>query len=103
MLFTMWGLYQFICKNKLRLDVENDFTSLASQKTIVHLTFLFLSQVEMGMKNHEIVPASLIASIASLKYGGCNKVLRELVKHKLLAYERTKSEYKSHTSIYILF
>lgn len=49
-------------------------------------------QVEMGMKNHEIVPVSLIASIASLKHGGCNKVLRELVKHKLLAYERSKSK-----------
>lgn len=45
------------------------------------------------MKNHEIVPASLIASIASLKHGGCNKILRELVKHKLVAYERTKSEF----------
>ncbi|NXB17096.1 RIOK2 kinase, partial [Rhagologus leucostigma] len=47
--------------------------------------------VEMGMKNHEIVPASLIASIASLKHGGCNKILRELAKHKLLAYEQTKT------------
>lgn len=46
------------------------------------------------MKNHEIVPASLIASISSLKHGGCNKILRELVKHKLLAYERTKSEFE---------
>ncbi|XP_053149826.1 serine/threonine-protein kinase RIO2 isoform X2 [Hemicordylus capensis] len=45
----------------------------------------------MGMKNHEIVPPSLIASIASLKHGGCNKILRELAKHKLLAYERTKT------------
>ncbi|XP_039614283.1 serine/threonine-protein kinase RIO2 [Polypterus senegalus] len=53
--------------------------------------FRVLTAVEMGMKNHEIVPASLIASIASLKHGGCNKVLRELVKHKLLAYERTKT------------
>lgn len=44
------------------------------------------------MKNHEIVPGSLVAPIASLKHGGCNKVLRELAKHKLLAYERTKSE-----------
>lgn len=43
------------------------------------------------MKNHEIVPASLTASIASLKHGGCNKILRELVKHRLLAYERTKT------------
>ncbi|XP_053330691.1 serine/threonine-protein kinase RIO2 [Spea bombifrons] len=53
--------------------------------------FRVLTAVEMGMKNHEIVPASLIASIASLKHGGCNKVLRELVKHKLIAYDRTKT------------
>ncbi|NXL48417.1 RIOK2 kinase, partial [Podilymbus podiceps] len=53
--------------------------------------FRVLTAVEMGMKNHEIVPASLTASIASLKHGGCNKILRELVKHKLLAYERTKT------------
>ncbi|XP_063279092.1 serine/threonine-protein kinase RIO2 [Prinia subflava] len=53
--------------------------------------FRVLTAVEMGMKNHEIVPTSLIASIASLKHGGCNKILGELVKHKLLAYERTKT------------
>ncbi|CAM4539887.1 unnamed protein product [Leuciscus chuanchicus] len=53
--------------------------------------FRVLTAVEMGMKNHEIVPVNLIASIASLKHGGCNKVLRELVKHKLLAYERSKA------------
>ncbi|GCC30563.1 hypothetical protein chiPu_0009014 [Chiloscyllium punctatum] len=52
--------------------------------------FRVLVGVEMGMKNHEIVPPSLIASISNLKHGGCNKILRELVKHKLLAYERTK-------------
>lgn len=51
-----------------------------------------LTQVEMGMKNHEIVPVSLLSSIASLKHGGCNKILRELVKHKLVVYERSKSE-----------
>ncbi|XP_067885852.1 serine/threonine-protein kinase RIO2 [Heterodontus francisci] len=53
--------------------------------------FRVLVGVEMGMKNHEIVPPSLIASISNLKHGGCNKILRELVKHKLLAYERTKT------------
>ncbi|CAL8248271.1 unnamed protein product [Merluccius merluccius] len=53
--------------------------------------FRVLTAVEMGMKNHEIVPVSLLASIASLKHGGCNKILRELVKHKLLAYEHTKT------------
>lgn len=57
------------------------------------LYFNLMFQVEMGMKNHEIVPASLIASIASLKHGGCNKILKELAKHRLLAYERTKSKY----------
>lgn len=60
----------------------------------IHVNFP-ITQVEMGMKNHEIVPVSLVASIASLKHGGCNKVLRELVKHKLVAYERTKSK-KTH-------
>uniref|UniRef100_A0A8D0BMF2 Serine/threonine-protein kinase RIO2 n=1 Tax=Salvator merianae TaxID=96440 RepID=A0A8D0BMF2_SALMN len=53
--------------------------------------FRVLTAVEMGMKNHEIVPPSLIASIASLKHGGCNKILRELTKHRLLAFEQTKT------------
>jgi len=47
-----------------------------------------LTAVEMGMKNHELVPASLVASIASLRHGGVHKVLRELSKHRLLSYER---------------
>ena len=46
-------------------------------------------KVEMGMKNHEIVPAALIASLANLPSGGCHKILRELNKHKLVAYERS--------------
>ncbi|XP_062307183.1 serine/threonine-protein kinase RIO2 [Osmerus eperlanus] len=53
--------------------------------------FRVLTAVEMGMKNHEIVPVNLLSSIASLKHGGCNKILRELVKHKLVAYEHTKA------------
>lgn len=40
------------------------------------------------MKNHELVPASLAASIANLKTGGVHKLLRELCKQKLLSYER---------------
>lgn len=47
-------------------------------------------QVEMGMKNHEVVPANLVASIAGLKHGGCHKILRQLVQHKLLCYEHKK-------------
>lgn len=52
--------------------------------------FRVLTGVEMGMKNHEIVPLPLLASIANLKHGGCHKITRELVKHKLLAYEKGK-------------
>lgn len=44
----------------------------------------------MGMKNHELVPGPLAASIANLRTGGVHKLLRELCKHKLLTYERGK-------------
>ena len=50
--------------------------------------FRVLTAVEMGMKNHEIVPGSLIASIASLRHGGVHKILKDLSKHRLLSYER---------------
>uniref|UniRef100_A0A023GCV8 Serine/threonine-protein kinase RIO2 n=1 Tax=Amblyomma triste TaxID=251400 RepID=A0A023GCV8_AMBTT len=52
--------------------------------------FRVLTAVEMGMKNHELVPGALVASIANLKHGGCHKHLRELCKQKLLSYERGK-------------
>lgn len=44
------------------------------------------------MKNHEIVPLSLIASIASLRGGGCNKIIKEMIKHKLIGYSNGKSK-----------
>ena len=47
----------------------------------------------MGMRNHEVVPMQLVASIASLRNGGCHKVLKELVRHKLVAFEHAKSRY----------
>ncbi|GAB1609051.1 serine/threonine-protein kinase rio2-like [Argonauta hians] len=52
--------------------------------------FRVITSVEMGMKNHELVPAPLIASIANLPHGGCFKILRELCKHRLICYERSK-------------
>lgn len=52
--------------------------------------FRVLISVEMGMKNHEIVPAPLIASIAQLHHGGCYKILRDLCQHRLICYERGK-------------
>jgi RIO kinase 2 len=44
----------------------------------------------MGMKNHEVVPAQLVAAIAGLKHGICQKILGELVRHKLVSFEHKK-------------
>ncbi|KAL1139740.1 hypothetical protein AAG570_006718 [Ranatra chinensis] len=52
--------------------------------------FRVLTAVEMGMKNHELVPGPLIASIANLRHGGVHKLLKELCKNRLLSYERGK-------------
>ncbi|BFF89764.1 serine/threonine-protein kinase RIO2 [Drosophila madeirensis] len=52
--------------------------------------FRVLTAIEMGMKNHELVPGPLAAAIANLKTGGVHKLLKELCKHKLLSYERGK-------------
>ncbi|KAF3790107.1 Serine/threonine-protein kinase [Nymphaea thermarum] len=52
--------------------------------------FRVLTAVEMGMRNHEIVPAELIDRIASLKHGGTYKVLRNLLKNKLVHHDSSK-------------
>ena len=56
--------------------------------TYLIINYSSFFQVEMGMKNHELVPTSLVASIADLKHGGSHKILRELTKHKLVCYEK---------------
>lgn len=52
--------------------------------------FRVLTAVEMGMRNHEIVPSELVERIASLKHGGTYKVLKNLLKHKLLHHDSSK-------------
>lgn len=52
--------------------------------------FRVLTAVEMGMRNHEIVPAELVDRIAGLKHGGTNKVLKNLLKHKLVHHDSSK-------------
>ncbi|XP_011073929.1 serine/threonine-protein kinase rio2-like [Sesamum indicum] len=52
--------------------------------------FRVLTAVEMGMRNHDIVPSELIDRIASLKHGGTYKVLKNLLKHKLLHHDSSK-------------
>jgi len=53
--------------------------------------FRALTAVEMCMKNHETVPVDLLASVANFKYGGTYKVVKDLSRHRLLAYERSNS------------
>ncbi|KAI3928934.1 hypothetical protein MKW92_052759, partial [Papaver armeniacum] len=52
--------------------------------------FRVLTSVEMGMRNHEIVPVELIGRIACLKHGGTYKVLKNLLKHKLVHHDSSK-------------
>jgi RIO-like serine/threonine protein kinase len=43
--------------------------------------------MEMGSRNHEIVPTQLINTLS--KMGPCAKILKNLAKNKLIAYEAT--------------
>ncbi|EGC31380.1 hypothetical protein DICPUDRAFT_156778 [Dictyostelium purpureum] len=62
-------------------------------KNLRYLTkddFRTLVSVEMGMKNHELVPVNLICTIANLKYGGTKKSITTLHKFKLLFHDARK-------------
>lgn len=52
--------------------------------------FRVLTAVEMGMKNHELVPVELITQIARLRHGGSAKIMSTLLRHKLVAHEQHK-------------
>ncbi|TIB77246.1 RIO1-domain-containing protein [Wallemia mellicola] len=47
--------------------------------------FRVLTACEMGSKNHEVVPSSLINQISGLRAGGANKMLGVLAKRNLVA------------------
>lgn len=46
-----------------------------------------LTAIEMGMKNHEVVPVELITSIAKLRHGGIHKILSHLLRNMLIAHD----------------
>jgi len=54
--------------------------------------FRVLTAIEMGMKNHELVPAPLIQSIAKLKRANTFKIIQNLLKHKLIMHKNTKCD-----------
>lgn len=55
--------------------------------------FRVLVAVEMGMKNHELVPTPLIEKIAMLRHGGTKKMLQNLLKFKLLRHDAKKCKF----------
>ena len=52
--------------------------------------FRTLTAVEMGMRNHELVPRSLVYSISGIKNGSIAALLRNLTEKNFLTYERSK-------------
>ncbi|KAI1722461.1 RIO1 family domain-containing protein [Ditylenchus destructor] len=52
--------------------------------------FRLLVSIEMGMKNHEVVPLPLISSIAQIHRGATARYLNDLTRIKVVAYERGK-------------
>ncbi|KAI9502192.1 Serine/threonine-protein kinase rio2 [Coemansia spiralis] len=61
--------------------------------------FRVLTAIEVGSRNHEIVPAPLIAQLAHLRGGGINKYVSDLVKRKLIASENN-SKYVGYKLVY---
>ena len=62
----------------MRLDAT-DLRYISSQE------FRVLTAVEMGSKNHEVVPLSLIVQISGLRNGGVNKLVGSLAKRNLIS------------------
>ena len=63
--------------------------------------FRVLVAVEMGMRNHELVPIELITSIAKLRHGGSHKILSTLLRYKLVAH--ASNDYNGYRLSYMGF
>jgi RIO kinase 2 len=61
--------------------------------------FRVLTAVEMGSKNHEIVPITLVSNISKLKTGIPTSVLVELLRYKLISRE-TNMKYEGFRLTY---
>ncbi|KAF8585518.1 RIO1-domain-containing protein [Ramaria rubella] len=61
--------------------------------------FRVLTAVEMGSKNHEVVPNPLIAQVSGLRSGGVNKLLGSLAKRNLIAKVQN-SKYEGYRLTY---
>ena len=48
--------------------------------------FRVLTAIEMGMRNHEIVPVDLIQSISKIRTTNIRQIIANLLKHKLIKH-----------------
>jgi len=55
-----------------------------------------LMAVEMGMKNHDLVPTDLILKISKIHRGGTFKAISNLHKFKLIYHENKICKYQLH-------
>ena len=63
--------------------------------------FRLLVAIEMGMRNHELVPVELISSIAKLRHGGIHRILSTLLRYKLIAH--ANQQYNGYRLSYLGF
>ena len=61
--------------------------------------FRVLTAIEMGMRNHEIVPVDLIQSISKIRNTSVRRILANLLKHKLIKH--TKIQYDGYCLNYL--
>ncbi|KAJ2607434.1 Serine/threonine-protein kinase rio2 [Coemansia sp. RSA 1365] len=61
--------------------------------------FRVLTAIEIGSRNHNIVPAPLIAQLSHLRSGSINKHIGDLIKRKLIASE-SSSKYIGYKLVY---
>ena len=54
--------------------------------------FRVLTAIEMGMRNHELVPIELVRSIAKVRSGGVHKLMGDLLRNSLVHRDRSKYE-----------
>ncbi|OAF65315.1 RIO-type serine/threonine-protein kinase Rio2 [Intoshia linei] len=47
-------------------------------------------RIEMGMKNHEYIPYTIVTAIANIRTGGVHKILKNLVQKNFVTHKVTK-------------
>ena len=69
--------------------------NLTALKYLTKDDFRVLTAIELGMRNHEIVPVDLIQSISKIRNTSVRRILANLLKHKLIKH--TKIQYDGYS------